>query len=185
MDLEQQRVRAFPDWPLHMHLMAWRKRHKGQRIAAGTPFLAPDGQCFTVTGRLFWRYAGSKRPSISLVWQSHCQVCAVSYTFNKPYHTRNLVRTCPAHRGQAAKRIVPPTKLQALILTTLNDPAWQLIGKLDYETLFAHCAVQLPRGAGRDTRRQRIVRAAQQLIDKGAWPSAWRLSDHAISYCTG
>lgn len=183
LTLEKQRNAAFAEWPLWAHLEAWRRSYKGKRIGAGTPFLAPDGQLFIVTGRMFWRYAGSKRPAISLVWSSTCQVCQSAYTFNKPYHTRNLVRTCPSHRGKAHRAPKPLSRLQFTILATLDDPALRLIGKVDYESFYAMCAAQMPKPAGRDTRRQHVVRATQALIDRGLWPTNARLDDTHITLC--
>lgn len=172
---------AFPDWPLHKHLEAWRYLHKGERVEAGTQFLAPDGQLFTVTGRMFWRYAGSKRPSISLVWQSACKLCGTSYTFNKPYHTRNLVRTCKAHRGKAKpmphKRHSPVTDL---VLAEINRLS-RSVPRIDHETFIAQCIAAMPKPEGRDTRRQHIIRALQALIDNGKLPCATDETDLVFS----
>lgn len=183
LNLEKIRISAFPDWSLAMHLEAWRKSYKGKRIKAGTPFLAPDGQLFVVTGRLFWRRSGKKRPDISLIWQSCCQLCQAPYTFNVPYHATRMVRTCTKHRGKAprAKKAYTPT--QSLILATLIDPALQLLGMIDHESFIAQCAAQMSYVGGRDTRKQRARQAMQALIDKGAWPADYPLTAEHVLFC--
>lgn len=160
-------AQAFPDWGLKHHLEAWRHAHKKKRIGKGAIFLAPDGQRFEVTGRMFWRYAGSKRPAISLVWQSACRVCGVPYSFNMPYHARRMVRTCPAHRGKSMTQRKTP--LRDLVTRELD--AARLAGSITHQALIAACVAQMPRGQGQDTRRTRIIRALQAMVDNGTLPA--------------
>ncbi|MDE2104050.1 MAG: hypothetical protein KGL39_42830 [Patescibacteria group bacterium] len=165
----------FPDWSLANHLEAWRKLHKGKSVI-GQTFIAPDGQAFKVTGRLFWRYAGRKRPAISIVWQSACRLCGQPYTFNTPWHSGHLVRTCKAHRGKSKAQCKTP--LRDLVTRELD--AARLAGSISHESLIAACVAQMARGIGQDTRRTRIVRALQAMIDSGALPQGVTMQEDSF-----
>lgn len=156
---------TFPEWSLRRQLLVWRHMHKGESVI-GQVFIAPDGQQFEVTDRLFWRQAGRKRRSVSLVWRSACRLCSAPYTFNAPYNAGRLVRTCEAHRGKsaAARR----TPLRDLVLAELE--AIRLLGSASHESVIASCIARLPRGHGRDRRRFRVIRCLQSLIDDNSLP---------------
>ena len=171
-------AQAFPQWGLRHHLKAWRMAHKRKRIEPGASFIAPDGQGFTVTGKMFWRYAGRKRPAISLVWQSRCAICGKPYTFNQPFNSGCLVRTCPAHRGEA--KPLHRTPLRDIVLSELESLA--LLGSAPHGAIIDACAARLaaPKPGQRDTRRQRVVRCLQELVDKRALPEGVTLTDESF-----
>lgn len=167
----------FPQWGLKHHLQAWRIASKGKRIDTGAAFIAPDGQRFVVVKRLYTRRVGRKRADVSLQWQSECTLCGAPYQFYMPWHTSRLVRTCPAHRGKSKPQRRTP--LRDAVLAELE--ALQLAGgSVSHESLIAACVERLPRGNGRDTRRQRIVRCLQELIDTGALPVGIAVTDESF-----
>jgi hypothetical protein len=176
----QPSLALFPNWPLRLHLAAWRKQHKGDDLT-GKRFVAPDGQAFRVTGKMFWRLnPRRKRPAVSLVWQSRCKVCDAPYTFNKLMGAPSLIRTCPSHRRQATRHRSPlrdlvTGELEALVLAGASAT---------HEAFIARCVARVaPPRSGRDTRRQRVVRVCQELIDNRQLPQGIRATGDAFESC--
>lgn len=170
---------AFPLWGLKHHLQAWRFEHKRKLIPDGAAFTAPDGQRFVVAGRRFFRRIGRKRPVIHIVWQSSCRICAAPYTFNVPFRAASLVRTCEAHRG--ASGALRRSPLRDAVLGELDAAA--LLGGASHEAIIARCIARLaPCPVGqRDTRRQRVVRCLQELVDTGALPVGITVTDDSFA----
>ena len=162
-----QSAALFPELPLRHHLHLWWSQRKKQVIAKGDTFLAPDGQRFVVIGKKFWRYANRKKPKVSIIWQSHCQLCGARYVFNVPTNARSLVRTCEAHRR--ANRPAHKSPLRDSVTATLEALS-VTHDAISHDNAIAACVAALPRGPGRDTRRQRVIRCLQELIDKRALP---------------
>ena len=173
LETYQIAVSLFPNWTLAQHLHAWRRQRKGKPIMPGELFLAPDGQLFRTGIKQFLTptpIPGAKRKAkrvVVLRWHSHCRVCAAPYAFPKDIRATNLIRTCLAHRGTSGWHRSAP--IRALILSELHQAAANS-ASAPVVSFIDHCIGMLPRPAGRDTRRQRIVRALQDLIDKGRMP---------------
>lgn len=162
-----QSHQLFPDWPLKHHLRAWWHQRKKQPIEKGDMFTAPDGQRFKVIGKKFWRYANRKKPKVSIIWESRCKLCGERYSFNVPTNARSLVRTCEAHRRTGKPSHKSP--LRDSVLATLEALS-MTHDAISHDSTIAACIAALPRGTGRDTRRQRVVRCLQELIDKRELP---------------
>ena len=165
----------FPQWPLCKHLQAWRASYRRKRIDTGATFLAPDNmQNFAVMSRLYFRTSGKRKARVALMWQSHCAICGAAYTFNKYLNATNLIRTCPAHRGnyrarRGAPRALagPRAPLQDYVLGELDAMAL-VADSVTIEALLASCVASMARGNGpRDTRRQMVARCISTLSNRG------------------
>ena len=76
--------------------------------AKGEKFTAPDGQVFTVTGKITFqpKKSGRNRKYVFLKWTSRCRVCGFVYDLKTNARARvisSITRTCDKHRGKSGQ----------------------------------------------------------------------------------
>jgi len=104
-------------------------------------------------------------------WEAACAVCGEDFETRTPMRFEALTRTCPEHRRQGfAKpgrvrkaRRVRATPIKDAVCVAL-DTASLATDRIPLATLAA--MIHLPEGTGRDTRRQRIVRAIRDMAGR-------------------
>jgi len=81
--------------------------------AKGQVFTAPDGQVFTVIGKVTFqpKKNGRNRKYVFLKWASRCRVCGCEYDLKTNARVRaisSITRTCKEHRGKGGQFRSPP-----------------------------------------------------------------------------
>jgi hypothetical protein len=166
-------------WTNAEAIAQFRKEHP-RKIEEGAELLLPDiDQWFQVVGHMYWKKKGEKHTRVGLVWRSECAVCSAEYEFNTYRKFDYLMRTCPEHRGKwrsprpaKAVKVAKPKggkrrgALETQILRHRDDLS-VLSDRIGLD-LFVKAVVGLLKApAGRDTRRQSVVRSIQTLVKAG------------------
>ena len=168
--------------------------HKAVRWAVGDKFCLPDiEQAYNVVAVRPFKHRGKFNLFVDLEAQCAVETCEEYFITTKEVHqwmsSPHMVRCCPDHRhgfgtpmqhawktkAQRLAKVAKPVKakappsvgrVEAAVLRAADDLS-VLADSAIVADLVKHAIGKLEVGAGRDTRRQMVVRAVQSLVRSG------------------
>lgn len=171
--------------------------HKEVRWTVGDKFCLPDiEQYFEVIAVRPFKHRGKFKLFVDLEARCAIETCEEYFIATKEVHqwmsSPHLVRCCPDHRRgfatpmqhawkteaqrlamaakpvKVAKAKAPPGvgRIEAAVLRAADDLS-VLADSASVADLVGHAIGKLEAGSGRDTRRQKVVRAVQSLVRSG------------------